>query len=226
MNILSFSVSCHAMEPVQLKFKANSPMMIAGPTGAGKTVWTHKLLNEDLFTQPISSVLYCYGVHQPFYESFTIPNLTFHQGVPSLDTIERLHDGKFHIVVLDDLMEQIISKGEEVQDLFTKLCHHYNITAIFVTQNIFAQGKYSRTIGLNTHYLVLFQNKRDESQSIFLGKQLFPNKVQFFLQAFEDAVSTPHGYLLVDCHPQTPKEVKLRTHTFSDEYCTIYINKN
>ena len=72
-----------------------------------------------------------------------------------------------------------IDKSIDTQNLFTKYCHHYNISVIFLTQNIFAQGPCSRTININTHVLVLFANKRDESQASNLGKQLYPgfNKV-------------------------------------------------
>ena len=44
-------------------FQAGSPIMIAGPTGSGKTFWTNKLLKNQMFTEPVSSVLY-YGVYQ------------------------------------------------------------------------------------------------------------------------------------------------------------------
>ena len=39
-----------------------------------------------------------------------IPNLEFHEGLSSLEKVQSLHDGKFHIIVLDDLMEYIIKK--------------------------------------------------------------------------------------------------------------------
>ena len=149
-------------------FQAGSPIMIAGPTGSGKTFWTNKLLKNQMSTEPVSSVLYCYGVHQTYYDKMEIPNLELHEGLPSLDKVQSLNDGKFHVIVLDDLMEYIV-KSVETQNLFTKYCHHYNITAIFLTQNVFAQGPCSRTISINTHILVLFANKRDESQAMNLG---------------------------------------------------------
>ena len=40
-------------------FQAGSPIMIAGPTGSGKTFWTNKLLKNQMFSEPVSSVLYC-----------------------------------------------------------------------------------------------------------------------------------------------------------------------
>ena len=84
-----------------------------------------------------------------------IPNLEFHEGLPSLEKVQSLKDGIFHVNVLDDLMENII-KSVDTQNLFTKYCHHYNITAIILTQNIFVQGPYSRTININTHILIVF----------------------------------------------------------------------
>ena len=40
-------------------FQSGSPIMISGPTKSGKTVWTQKLLTNNMFTQHISSILYC-----------------------------------------------------------------------------------------------------------------------------------------------------------------------
>ena len=37
-----------------------------------------------------------------------IPNLELHEGLPSLDKVQSLNDGKFHVIVLDDLMEYIV----------------------------------------------------------------------------------------------------------------------
>ena len=94
-----------------------------------------------MFTEHVSSILYCYGVYQSYFNEMNIPNLEFHEGLPSKQKVQSLNDGKFHIIVLDDLMEKIV-KSTETQNLFTKYCHHYNITAIFLSQNIFAQGPY------------------------------------------------------------------------------------
>ena len=168
--------------------------------------------------------MYCYGVYQSYFEKMKIPNVTFSEGVPDLEAIKSLNDGKFHVVVLDDLMEYIV-KSVEVQNLFTKYCHHFNITAIFLTQNIFAKGICSRTININTHILVLFANKRDESQAIFLGKQLYPTAVKVFTEAYEHATAKEYGYLIVDCEPKSPKELKLRTKIFPREETICYMSK-
>ena len=205
-------------------FQSGSPIIISGPTGSGKTYWTHKLLANEMFTEHVSSILYCYGVYQTYFDEMKVPNLEFHEGLPSHEKVESLNDGKFHIIVLDDLMEQII-KSVETQNLFTKYCHHYNITAIFLSQNIFAQGPCARTININTHILVIFANKRDESQALNLGKQLYPCNSKIFMEAYEDATSSLHGYLVVDCDPKSPHELKLRTKIFPGEQTICYLKK-
>ena len=155
---------------------------------------------------------------------FSLPNITFHEGVLDLETIKSLNNGKFNVIVLDDLMKKII-KDVDTQNLFKKFCHHYHISAIFVTQNIFAQGPYSRSINLNVHILVLFRNKRDETQIHTLGKQLFPGNKQAFIETYEDATEKSFGYLLVDCHASSLNEFKLRTNIFPDDDTLCYIKK-
>ena len=156
-----------------------------------------------MFTELVSSVFYCYGVYQNYFDEMNILNLEFHEGLPSLEKVQSLKDGNFHVIVLDDLMEYII-ESVETQNLFTKYCHHYNISAIFLTQNIFAQGPCSRKININTHILIVFANRRDESQAFNLGKQLCLCSSKGFMEVYQDATSEVYGYLVIDCDPKSP----------------------
>lgn len=205
-------------------FIAGSPIMIAGPTGSGKTHFTRNLLVHNMFTERPTKILYCYGVYQPFFKEFVLDNIKWHQGIPSLDMIEEMNDNTFKIIILDDLMEKII-KDVDMQNLFTKHCHHYHISVIFISQNVSAYGPCSRNISLNTHVLVLFANKRDESQCQYLARQLYPRNSKAFLEAYEDATNKPFGYLVVDCHPQSSRDLKLRTNIFPGETTIVYIKK-
>ena len=169
-----------------LPFHSGSPMMVIGHTNCGKTYWINHFLENDMFTQPVASILYCYGVYQDFYNQMrNNPSiraaLHFHKGLPSQEDIDNLYDGEFHIIVLDDLMEKIV-KSIEMQELFTKYCHHRNMTAIMVSQNVFQKGPNARTISLNTQIHVLFANKRDEVQVSILVHQLFHSKISFHVQ--------------------------------------------
>jgi len=204
---------------IHVKFPAGCPMMVAGPTGCGKTSWVQKLLScKDNFTQPVRNVLYCYGVYQPRYNEMarTIPNVTFHKGLPNKQTIDELKNPNYlDVLVLDDLMEYILD-NIQAQTLFTKYCHHYNVTTIFITQNVLAQGRCARNISLNTLMLIMFQNHRDRNQALTMAKQQSPRNPDLFLQAFEDATKVPFGYLVIDCTPECDNSKRWRTCIFKD----------
>lgn len=206
-----------------ISFKSGSPIMIVGPTNCGKTFWINRLLENDMFTQKVTSVLICYGVYQSFYDEMKGNNkitapIYFSEGLPTREVIDNLADGNFHLIVLDDLMEQVV-RSTTVQELFTKYCHHKNITAILVSQNVFQKGPNARTISLNSHVQVLFANKRDESQIAILANQLYRTKIkkQRFLQVYDDEMKKRYAYLVIDCTPDRPSEIKVRTNIFPGE---------
>ena len=209
-------------------FSAGSPILVTGPTSCGKTVWINHFLSHPMFNEEVTSILYCYGVHQPFFEemkksSTLVAPISFHEGLPDIDKIDSIADGKFHIIVLDDLMEDIVRSADMLK-LFTKYCHHHNISAIFVSQNIFQQGKYSRSISLNCHIIVLFSNKRDESQIATLARQIYPDDWKRFLKAYKMSMNSSYAYLVVDCSPSQKREIKVRTNIFPGETtCTFDI---
>lgn len=215
------------MELPTVPFQAGSPMLIAGPTQCGKTYWVNRLLLNNMFTEPVTSVLYCYGVYQDFFRTMKENSamktpIQFRKGLPLQSEIEALAaDGQFHIVVLDDLMEVIV-KSQEMQQLFTKYCHHLKITAIFISQNIFQPGPHARSISLNVHVVILFANKRDESQIRTFARQIYPVQWRRFLQVYEQEMKYEFSYLVVDCTPSHPREIKIRNNIFPGEITYTY----
>ena len=79
------------------------------------------------------------------------------EGVPTKDIIDNINDGNFHIIILDDMMEMIV-KSLDMLQLFTKYCYHCNISAVLIMQNVYHQGPYARSISLNNHVMILFEN--------------------------------------------------------------------
>ena len=101
-------------------------------------------------------VTWYYGEWQSAYENLDILNLRLEEGLPtSFDASKR------NIVVLDDLMAET---DERVTNVFTKKSHHCNTSVIYLVQNLFPKNKESRTISLNSQYIVVFKNPRDVSQ--------------------------------------------------------------
>ena len=209
----------------ELPFLPCSSMCVSGQTGSGKTRFVYRLLqnlSQMYVKESPVSVLYCYGIHQPLYDDMerTIPHLSLRQGLPSTEELDQ-SDGKHRLIVIDDLMHHVIN-NPDMELLFTQGCHHRRISVIFITQNLFPRGSKSRTIALNTYYLVLLKNARDASQVGILGRQLFPGRSRFLTEAYADATKEPYGYLVVDTSPHADDRYRVRTHVFPGEHPIVY----
>jgi allantoicase len=109
--------------------------------------------------------------------------------------------------------------------MFTRSSHHYKITVIFLTQNIFFNGRHSRTMSLNASYLILFRNNRDVTQVGTLARQVMGRHWKHFMEAFEDATREPFGYLIVDLKADTPVQYRLRSGILPEEAHFVYVKK-
>ncbi len=197
-----------------VRFKHPSNFAIIGPSQSGKSAFTVKLIEgkNKMFDQPPQRIIWAYGAgcYQPDIAR-QLPHVEFMEGLPN-DVAQMLDPSVRTLFILDDLMDEINS---EVSSLFTRYGHHRNCSVIFISQNLFNKNKETRTINLNTHYLILYKNVRDKSQIAHLGRQIFPNKGKYFMEAYTDACTKSYGYLLVDLRPSTPDELRLRTNIFS-----------
>ena len=103
-------------------------------------------------------------------------DVEFQQGLPHVEKL------KSCLQVLDNMMDHL---DGEVADLFTRGSHHKNISIIAVTQNVFHQSRFQRTISLNTHYMALFKNSRDASQIQHLARPMYPKDPEYLVQVYE-----------------------------------------
>lgn len=111
------------------------------------------------------------------------PMIEFKNGIITMDEIDATIP---HLIILDDFMNE--AKDEtDVSKIFTKGSHHKKTSVIFMIQNLFVQGKKTRSISLNTHYLVIFKNPRDRAQFSYLARQMHPKNSAFLEEAYEDA---------------------------------------
>ncbi|CAF0961777.1 unnamed protein product [Brachionus calyciflorus] len=197
-----------------------------------KTWLIKKILtfNNSIFDQPSQNILYCYSTWQTNFENFgeIYPKIKFKQGLPDIDEI---NPSLNNLVILDDLMKEC-EEDQSIQKLFTIDSHHNNISVFFITQNIKKENlqehyllNYGQDSNLNSHYLILFNNPRDKLQISTLARQTFPGKVNFFIEAYEDASSKPHVYLLIDLKQSTIKNDRIQTGITPDEQRIIYTPK-
>ena len=134
----------------------------------------------------------------------------------------RGHDNS--LIVLDDLISQC-SNNQRVADLFMRGSHHRGISVLYLTQNLFPPGKLSRTISLNSHYLVIFRNLRDSLDILTLAKQMFPGRTAYLMESFRNATSSHYEYLVIDCHQLTPENMRLRTNILPGERQITYVKR-
>ena len=210
-------------------FPSPTTVAISGTTMSGKTTWLGKLLDHagEMFETPPRKAMYCYGIWQPLFQIMQNKYdwLSFHEGLPGKEEINSLTaDGSHNLLIVDDLMHQVV-QDPGMETVFTQGAHHNNLSLIYINQNMYCQGKHSRTISLNTHFLVLMKNPRDTSQMQVLGRQVFPGNSHLLLEAYRDCMNENYGYLLVDLSPHTPDRFRLRTHIFPGEDIIVYTAK-
>lgn len=192
-------------EGYDIRLKSPFTAMIAAGTGSGKT-WLMKRLIEaadTVCTSPPVEIIYCYGAWQPLFDDMT--GVTFHEGLMNFND-EAIKDGKHRWVIIDDLMEKV-KRNEDVNSLFTKYSHHYNISVFFLVQNLFSKDL--RTISLNSHYFFIFKNPRDSSNIMHLAKQLYPGNANFLVESYRDATKRPYSYLFIDMKQNTHDNLRV-----------------
>ena len=194
------------------QFKHPFAGVLSGPSGSGKTVFIYNFLKNvnSIMSPKPDEIIYCYGEYQPIFD--TIKNqfkVTFIKGLFDFD---KLSPNKKTLLIIDDLMADIDSK---ITRLFTKGCHHRNISCWLILQNLFARNREMRTISLNAHYIVCFKNPRDASQITYLGSQMYPTRSSYFKNSYKQATAYPYGYLLVDLKQDTPDILRLKTDIFN-----------
>ncbi|KAH7705760.1 hypothetical protein AAVH_27025 [Aphelenchoides avenae] len=113
-------------------------MIVGGASGSGKTQWACRFLDNyrRLIDPPPVHVLYCYGVYNNRVLDLQNMGIETHKGLPT-EALIRARP-KPLLLVLDDLMME--AKSEFLDLLFTRGSHHWGVSIIFITQNIFEKS--------------------------------------------------------------------------------------
>ena len=210
----------------KLRIKNGSIIQLVGPSGSGKTYFTCSLLaNKSIFQFPIREIYWHGGVAEgeigeTLKKIKRLRRVHYVLGFPKgwLDMPQQ-HD----VVVIDDLFEEVNKNSVAVNQLFTKIARHRQVTVLFLTQNLFHQGGKHRTRNINTQYLVIFKNPRDRTVIDFLARQAFPSNRNFLMDAFQDAThDQAHGYLFIDFTQDCPDSHRVRTDILNRYGSTIY----
>lgn len=200
-------------------FNAPFTLILSGATGSGKTQWLLKLLKHyrELINPVPAKILYCYSEMNQSVVDLIKQGIETHNGVPDQNLI--LSQPKPLLLILDDLMLNV--NNDFLDMLFTRGSHNWNVSVIFVTQSLY--GRNIRTARANSHYLVLTRNPAGQLQVRTVGSQLFPKRLNFFMEAYNDATSKPFSYLVINMHPNASEDERLTTKIFPGENREIYL---
>lgn len=228
MRLVCFSTVVRMDVTVDLAFQMPCSMLIVGPSGSGKTFFVKQLLEnmESTFSKVPARIIWAYSSYQPMYDELSQNvNIEFVEGIPANFNDENLFPRNQHnLLVVDDSMD-VGGNHEELMKAFTEYRHHKKLSVFYLLQNLFNQGKHSRTISLNTNYMVLFKSPRDKMQIRVLAQQMYPGLKKFFLESYEDATREPYTYLIVDLRPNCPEPLRLRSGILPGEWPVVYQTK-
>ena len=68
-------------------------------------------------------------------------------------------------------------------DIFTNISQHIILAVVYLTQKICYTNKQTRTLSLNSYYIVMFKNARDANQVANLVRQMYRGKRAFMIEA-------------------------------------------
>ena len=201
---------------MSFQFKHPSNIIIAGTSQSGKSSFLLRVLKERLIQPAPTRVLWFYGAEQPLFfreVRATCPGAEFVRGF-DVALVSNIDERENNLIVVDDLMDEVRS-NKVMATLFTRGSHHMNATVVFLVQNVFEQGRELRTMSLNAHYIVSFRNPRDKRQAHTLIRQLEPSNADWLIQAYDDAVSSPFGYMVINSRPDAEQELRYYSKIFA-----------
>lgn len=190
-------------------------MTIAGSTGCGKTYFVKQLIEKrkELIDAPLNNIYYNYTEWQPiFSEMEKDDGVKFAEGLPNMDEIETNS-----LLILDDLFTQL-ANNKDLVDLFCVKSHHKQISCVFLTQSFYYDSKVMRCVTRNSHYLTLFKSPRMAAVADQLSRQLWPQRPNYLLDAYNKATKDkPFSYLFLNLHPSAEEKLAVLSNIIPKE---------
>lgn len=215
------------MDAGSLRFHLPMTMVITGSTSTGKSTVVAEILKhrEQVLDQPLNGrVLYCYGIFDAKYAELQrdIPQLELHEGFPAdmlRQPLEHFDSTVQNLIVLDDLQMQA---SADFAKLFCVTAHHAKLSCILVLQNLFDNNQHIRAAVRNSFYLILTSALRNKQSISTIARQAFPKNPNYLVDAYEQTMKDQYSWLLVDFHPKTPEQLRIRCGLLPDDM-VIYL---
>jgi uridine kinase len=224
--------------PFDCRLQTPFNCLIAGPTKSGKTSFTYNLLEiaGEMFDKKPDYVCLYYMAKQPIYDEmfsngFINEMIDLNNYEINLEylckKVNKHKNANGSLIIFDDTMSDIKNGFEKI---FTVFGHHTNTSIIYLAQNLFYDNKIFRNMSLNFDYLVIMRNNRDLKQIRYLSHQLCPTNPSYVINSYNESIKNKYSYILIDCHSNSPNELRLRSHIFPtsgpfDQPYTVYLKQ-
>lgn len=198
-----------------LTLRCNYTMTLAGPTGSGKTTFIEHLIKSApaMYDVKPGPFHYFYKVHQKKFEQIEQQHgVIFHDFMCTMSWIKKhISPHENATIILDDLARDMTADTAEI---FSVGSHHFSVNIIIICHNLFDRNPAFRTISLNTRYLIIMKNPRDNSTIHNFARQFDPGNNRRMVSIYKDATERPFSYLFIDLDQMTQEDLRLRSNIF------------
>lgn len=177
-------------------------MIVSGSSATGKSSFVHRLLvnANGLMERPFEKIIYLQGVQtksgKALQKIFKNDMLIFN-GIPTEQVLLPLCQTKKKTALVIEDLDQDACSSPLIAKFFTAYAHHFDVSVILSTQNLFCPGKERLTLVRNATHLVLFPNFLDLSVVRMIAQRVHPEDPKKFVALFEKVTREPYGYLSV-----------------------------
>lgn len=203
----------------RMNFQLCNPFsaLLTGPSGCGKTTTLLQVLasRHFLYSKTPGKVIYFYKVHQKSFDDFKHLVDHFYQGLPSVETVEKLATKNDNVtIIFDDLAADMT---QDMAIIFTALVHHVSFNCFILTQSLFDNNPCYKIILKNINYLWYFKNPNDSLQLSTLARRVDPERWRNVLESYRHATENAHTYFFIDFGQKTKPSHRYRSNMFFED---------
>ena len=177
---------------------------------------------------PLLNSYFFYKEDQPSYQEFKKLNLIkeWINRPPSYDEIQELSAKDKHglgtLIICDDFG---YDKLDDMARVFATGSRHWNTTIFWLVQNLFKRDL--RDLSLNSNYVNIHRNPRDNSQIRHFAQQFMPDDPKFVVRTFDMVTKNrPYSSMLFDVRQECPDFLRMRSHFLPTEGPTRFYFKD